>query len=335
MATSIISKKVNHIYLLLEKLASGEELYPQNPGLQSELDVNERTLRRYLEDIHSLYSHIVLTQKIKKEFSDKKVTVYRVVDMEKDVSEIFRFFLLNSNDLSWLLQLAYENNPSLIKDCKDDSRRTLEKIIKNDEDVFLFINYPFESMSDDLFIKHFKNLKLAVKNHEYRTIDYNYMKKETLEDVKCLKIVYTDNNWYIAIETNTQEVRLLRIAFIEKVSYSKKTIFHKTIFEKHTKYLKNIQNAMSLDQEPKTARLIASRKVAIYFTDRMKKFFPSQKYIQTLDDGSVEFSIDYTNDMEILPFIKKWLPDIEILGPVELKNRFLDDVKRCYRSLSS
>jgi predicted DNA-binding transcriptional regulator YafY len=29
----------------------------------------------------------------------------------------------------------------------------------------------------------------------------------------------------------------------------------------------------------------------------------------------------------ILPFVKKWLPDIKILEPQELKNRFLDDVK--------
>jgi len=36
MATTI-NKKINHIYLLLEKLANGEELYLQNPRFQSEI----------------------------------------------------------------------------------------------------------------------------------------------------------------------------------------------------------------------------------------------------------------------------------------------------------
>ena len=320
MATTI-NKKINHIYLLLEKLANGEELYPQNPRLQSELDVNERTLRRYLEDIYSLYPHIVLTQKTQKEFSDRKVTVYKVANKEQDVSNIFRFFLQNSDDLSWLLQVVYENNPALLKDYEDDTKKSLEKILKDDEDIFLFVNSPFEEMDNKAFSANFKALKTAVKNHEYKNIQYNYMQQEHLEDVKCLKIIYTDNNWYVAIETKEEQLRLLRIAFIEKLHYSNKLYYHKTVLQKYSKYFKNIQNAMSLNKTPQTALLVASKNVSIYFQKGMKKFFPSQRYIKTLDDGSVEFSIDYTNDMEILPFIKKWLPDITIVEPIELREQ--------------
>jgi predicted DNA-binding transcriptional regulator YafY len=224
---------------------------------------------------------------------------------------------------------VYENNPSLLKDYETQNKKALERILRDDEEIYLFVNYPFESMDDEIFAKHFKILKTAVKNHEYKTIFYNYMQKEVLEDVKCLKIIYTDNNWYVAVETKEEKLRLLRIAFIEKLAYSKKLYFHKNVLEKYTKFFKNIQNAMSHNKNPKTAKLLASKNVAIYFKKGMKKFFPSQKYIKTLDDGSVEFSIDYTNEMEILPFIKKWLPDIKILEPQELKNRFLDDVKKC------
>ena len=59
----------------------------------------------------------------------------------------------------------------------------------------------------------------------------------------------------------------------------------------------------------------------------MKSFFPSQRFEKALEDGSVAFSIDFTQDIEILPFIKRWLPDIEILEPKSLRDKFKEDLK--------
>ena len=58
----------------------------------------------------------------------------------------------------------------------------------------------------------------------------------------------------------------------------------------------------------------------------MKPFFPSQKFIKTNDDGSIDFSIDYTNYMEIAPFIKQWQPDITILSPDTLREKIRKDL---------
>ena len=52
MAKTSTRKKIDNLLVLMEKLAKGEELYPQNVRIQKELEVDERTLRRYLEDIH-------------------------------------------------------------------------------------------------------------------------------------------------------------------------------------------------------------------------------------------------------------------------------------------
>jgi len=326
MATTI-NKKINHIYLLLEKLAKGDELYPQNIRIQQELEINERTLRRYLEDIYELYSHIVTVEKIQKEFSDRKVTVYRVIDKQKDVSEIFRFFLNNSDDLSWLLQLVHENNPSLLRDYRDDAKESLEKIIKEDEDIFLFVGSPFESSEDGKFATLFSQLKTAVKNHEYRDIIYNYGKKEKLKDLKCLKLVYMNNNWYIGIETSDGKFRFLRLAFIESVNYSSSKITYQiSVLEKYSIFFSSIQNAMSRNKPVITATIKASQKVAIYFREGMKPFFPSQKFIRENEDGSVEFSIDYTNYLEIAPFIKQWQPDLIVLSPESLKEKIKEDL---------
>lgn len=161
-----IDKKINFIFQLMKRLANGEELYPQNIQIQQEFDVNERTLRRYLDDIHNLYGHIVTVEKKQKELSDRKVTVYRVVDREKDVSEIFRFFLKESDDLSWLLQIAHDYDPKLLY----DERERFERILKENEDIYIFIGSPFEDLSNQHLKKIFNNLKIAVKNFEYRDI---------------------------------------------------------------------------------------------------------------------------------------------------------------------
>jgi predicted DNA-binding transcriptional regulator YafY len=321
-----INKKINHIYLLLEKLADGEELYPQNTRVQSELEINERTLRRYLEDIHQLYSHIVITQKIQKEFSDRRVSIYRVVDKESDVSSIFKFFLHHSDDLSWLLQLVHENNPSLLRDYKDESKKSLHKIIKEDEEIFLFVSSPFETFKDATFSKVFLELKTAVKNHEYRDVDYHYDSQESLKNLKCLKLVYMNNNWYIGVESESGDFRFLRLSFIQKIHYSKKVTYQVSLLEKYRDFFSSLQNAMTRNEPFNEAKLRATPRVAKYFKESMKPFFPSQKFVQEYSDGSIDFTIDFTHYMEIAPFIKQWQPDITVLSPKRLREQIQKDL---------
>ena len=157
---------------------------------------------------------------------------------------------------------------------------------------------------------------------------------ENLIDAKCLKIVFTDSNWYLAIEDAEGNFRLLRVAFIVSLSKSSKK-YEGKILKEYKTYFNKIQNAMSLPSEPlRRALLKASPKVAIYFKEGMKLFFPTQKFKKKLDDGSIIFSIDFTQDMEILPFIKKWLPDIEILEPKDLRETFKEQLKAALDILS-
>ena len=154
---------------------------------------------------------------------------------------------------------------------------------------------------------------------EYRDIKYKYIGEvENLMDSKCLKIVFTDGNWYLAIEDNEENFRLLRVAFIVSLSKSSKN-YQSKILDKYKTHFNKIQNAMSLPSEPfQRAVLKASPKVSIYFRKGMKSFFPSQKLNEIMNDGSVIFCID---------FIKRWLPDIEILEPKSLRDKFKDELK--------
>jgi len=334
-----INKKINHIFILLKKLVMGQELYAQDLFLQEELfgineqlkdaqKANERTLRRYLDDIYQLYQHIIVIEKKSKSFSEKKVTIYRVSNKE-DISFVLKFFMEKENNFTWIIQMLNEHNPFLLKGLEEDAKKDIEKELKSDENIFLFHSNPFEVLDTSKHQEIFLNLKKAVKHQECRDIHYFYQTKVFYLNVKCLKLIYAQDNWYIGIETEEEKFELLRISFIESIVYTNsKKNYNKSVINKYKVYFMRFENAMSLANiKPQKAILRASKNVAMYFEKDMKKFYKSQKFIKKFDDGSIEFSISYTQPLEVLPFIKRWLPEIELLSPNSLKKILLKELE--------
>jgi len=227
----------------------------------------------------------------------------------------------NSNDISWIFNMAHEGDPEVFKE--------LEQFTKNTKHVFQFKNTPFEDTASLEEKEIFKTLKRAVKNREYVKIFFKG--NETFQDnLKCLKLIFMEGNWYLAY-VNTQDIlRFGRISFIEKVEYASKVeSFQPASVRKQIDFLKNIQNAMTLYGKPKKiARLKASSFAAKYFYEGMKPFLSSQKFEKILDDGSVIFTVEYTQPMEVMPFIQSWLPNITILEPQELKEKYTERLRQ-------
>jgi len=86
---------------------------------------------------------------------------------------------------------------------------------------------------------------------------------------------------------------------------------------------------------PKTAKIKANPNIAKYFKKGMKKFLSSQKFEKELKDGSVIFSVTYTQELEVLPFIQRWLPDLIILSPEELKTTYKEKLKKMIEYLDN
>ncbi len=77
---------------------------------------------------------------------------------------------------------------------------------------------------------------------------------------------------------------------------------------------------MTLNKAKKIVRLKALPRIAKYFKEDMKKFLNTQKFIRENDDSSIEFTVDYTQSEEILPFLRRWIPNMVILSPEKYKN---------------
>jgi len=335
MAAKIENKTIT-MFKLMEMLARGEELYKKREDILDELGIEERTLDRYLKDIHHLYTDIVVTEKKKVSFEAgaRPITVYKVPNKERDVHKVLRYFMEHGDDLSWLLQMINENDPTLLKDpyASEEFKEHLETSIKEDEDVFLFVGTPFENLGEGSLKSYLGQLRNAVKRHEYREIAYLYKGAESSDTVKCLKLVFSDNNWYLASELDEGSFRFIRLSFIRSIGYAKdgREGYRKSIVDKYRPFFEHIQNAMTLDIPTRRALIQATPKVAQYFKKGMKPFFPSQRFGEELEDGSVRFSVDFTQPLELLPFVKRWAPDLVILSPEDLRETMAQDMRRAW-----
>ena len=195
----------------------------------------------------------------------------------------------------------------------------------------MFKNPIFERVDiEDIF----NNLKTAIRSKEYRKIKLQY--EDSNFEVKPIRLVFVDNNWYLAYVDSDDTLQLVRVSFIESLRYATKNSYQKSSITKHLQNLnRNLQNSMTLfDKEQKTATIKATPFIAKYFKEDMKRFFPSQKFKQELEDGSVIFEINYTQELEIMPFIQKWLPDLVILEPQELKEHYKEKLQQTLKNLS-
>jgi len=269
------------------------------------LGVSTRQIGRILDELEREFEQIVRVKKSR----PIKYKLLKPIDL---LNEAFD----NSDDLGWLYELVKERDPEAFS--------KLGNYSKYSDHIYQFQNTPFEELESIETKKSFNQLKTAVKNREYR--DISFYDNNTDKDVKCLKLLFLEGNWYIAYVTTEEKLKLGRISFIKSVSYSQKTTsFQPKSVTKQMSFLKErLQNPFTLyDEKRETATLKALPKIAKYFKDGMKSFLPSQNYIKSLDDGSVIFEVSYTQPMEVLPFIQKWMPDLLILSPESLKQEYI------------
>jgi len=85
-----------------------------------------------------------------------------------------------------------------------------------------------------------------VSGKKYINIVYNYDGVIHLKELLPLRLLFTNNNWYIVVVDRYGGLSFRRISFIEKITYSKDKGYSKDI-TKYLEFLKrDVQNAMTL-----------------------------------------------------------------------------------------
>jgi len=303
--------KVEQFNILIEEFQKHQDrtLDSYDKGLKERLGKSSRTIKRLIEEFQAKYNSII-------EVPGRRRKTYKLATPMDLITESFDHF----KDLAWFFQMAHDADPEVFK--------ALEEYTKHDKHIYMFKNTPFEDISSIESKQSFQRLKRIIEAREYAKIVF-LSDENVYDNLKCLKLVFMDNNWYVAFVNSEEKLRFGRINFIEKVDYGSKTgHFQPSSVSRQMQFLEDVQNSMTLyGEEKKVATIKATGFIAKYFEKGMKTFLSSQKFKKKLDDGSIIFTLEYTQEIEILPFIQKWLPDLVVLEPKELKESYINKLQ--------
>lgn len=294
-----------YIFILEEfEKRQNKQLDAYDEQLQKTLKLDSKQINRLLVEISNKFDNIVKQK-------NGRRNLYKFIKPIDLFSETFK----NSHDLGWLFHMAHDADPEIFKE--------LEAYTNTNKHIYKFKNTPFEDVETLESKEIFKKLRLAVEAREYRKIKFIF-DDNIYDNLKCLKLIFMDSNWYLAFVDNEEKLRFGRISFIESVDYAAKAnSFQLATVQKQANFLERVQNSMTLfGEEKKTATIKAMPQIARYFEKDMKIFLSSQKFLTKQEDGSILFTLEYTQPLEILPFIQRWLPDLIIVEPLELKDEY-------------
>jgi len=300
------TKKSVAILKILEDLKKGKIICTKEYA--EYLDVDKRTIQRYIEEIRDFYEI---------EFIKHKKGCYSFPQISKIKEKIID--IKENEDFEKFADVLALFSEEVLEFLEID-KKIIKKIV--DDNIFLIKENPVEKFMN---IEMYKKIKRAIK---YRKIlDILYIPDESFDfkNVKPLKIVFAEGNWYLAALSDdniNNGFKFLRINFIKNIKEHSKTF--KPVKEAE-EFLENFQSLFSRYKvKPFEVILEVNNKVKRYF--KVKKFLPSQTII---DENDKFLTVKYyvTSEDEILMLVKKWFPFIKIKSPEFLKDRLKKEIE--------
>ena len=187
------------------------------------------------------------------------------------------------------------------------SRQLLSKI-KNQDFNPIYAKLNIEDISDKF--ADIQIIERAIKEKKEIECLYNDERHDAyVTTLQPMKIANYEGFWYlVAIQDET-----LKKYYLKNVSNVKLT---QQAFITEKKLENLLENSISVwfqkDAEPYEVKIFANKIAAKYFQRRP---LPTQS-IETLgNDGTMEFVVKITHEMEIIPIVKYWLPHMRVVEP--------------------
>ena len=248
--------------------------------------------------------------------------------------DIFSNFM-DKDTLALMVQtfnIAQRNNILEGLSISKDDKRIIDSKIKKSKECYEFITKPYETKKGD--VQLLKEIERAITWKRYATIIQKEKSGEKEYEIKPYKIVFMNENFYLACENTDIEhpFSIFRISNIQEIKLHTKT-FHlnpdiesfikelQTPFPKYTPNYRTHMIEVLVEVDSKKARFF-----------KLKKFLPSQKIVQTKDDGSLLLAFRVTQEIEMEELVKKWIPYMRVIEPLSLKEKIESDLKQ-YLSL--
>jgi len=243
--------------------------------------------------------------------------------------EVFNNFL-DKDTLALMVQtfnIAQRNNLLESLDISEYDKKIIDAKIKKSKDCYEFITKPYETKKSD--VKLLQEIEKAINWKRYTTVLYREKGILKQHEVKPYKIVFMNENFYLACEHTHEEFLFtkFRLSNIEKIELKTKTFY---INPDIADFIKNMQTPWS-EYVPEFRKHSIEVIVRVDVTKaryfKAKHHLPSQKIIETKEDGSLLVLFRVTQEMEVEELIKKWIPHMKVVSPLSLKSKIEDDLK--------
>lgn len=244
--------------------------------------------------------------------------------IEKDTSGQLKFiegFTLNrsalDNEEMLLLYLSMSHVKSISSHFESKIDNIFSKLLHPNFTSPYFIKTK-SSEKIDIKSSLIKKIEEAIKNQ----IISEVAQSNLIVVIKPYKITNIDGIWYLfARDMKDEKVKTYLLSNIENFKLTKKTFELKTDVDD---VLSNVHSAWFEDGNKFDVVVNVKANIAQYF--KLKKFIPTQEILHENTNGSliVKFEVSHLEDIDNI--LKAWLPDIEVIEPVEYKEKIYNEL---------
>ena len=292
-------KALTRLRIILQRLNDGEALSVKE--LAKDFKVSERTIQR--------------------DFNEKLVTSYPIFQENKKwkMKDGFKIEKIRDIEDKIVLDIMEKLTDGMGDVFSSKAKKLLNKI-KNEDYNPIYTKLNLEDISDRF--ADIQLLESAIKSKkELRCVYDDERHKPYATTIQPLKIVNFEGFWYL-IATRDDELKKYYLKNLSNLNMLDNT------FETDDKIEELLKNSVSIwfdqDSEPFEVKLHADKVAAKYFKRRK---LPTQIIDSLHSDGSMEFSVKITHEMEILPIVKYWIPHLHVIEPEWIDDIFKKDLK--------
>ena len=188
-------------------------------------------------------------------------------------------------------------------------------------DIFLF-NIDNEEISH---MKEFRKFLQAIRNRQ--SCSFMYTKKDASQKevhAHPYRIANLSNYWYLlAYDVEAEKLKSYHINSIDRVVLAGENYINDAAVEKEIEETFVDFTTAWFDGELKSVMLQATGHAKHY----LERNSPKNVTIISRSDTDIEIQFDYYNEIEVLNFVKKWLPDVKIVNNTEVKQKLQESLQ--------
>lgn len=276
--------------------------------LSDEFDISERQIQKDIELFSDMYEIDSLGSQ-----NYKMKKGYKLIGTENEDVEI-AIALMKSLQQSALPQMNEEVDKALAKSEKYG-------------DIFLF-NIDNEEISQ---MKEFRKFLQAIRNKQ--SCSFIYTKKDgSSKEVHAhpYRIANLSNYWYLlAYDVEAERLKSYHINSIDRVVLAGENYINDAAVEKEIEDTFVDFTTAWFDGELKSVMLHATGHAKHY----LERNSPKNVTLISRSDTEIEIQFDYYNEIEVLNFVKKWLPDVRIVNSTGLKQKLQESLQSYLKTI--